>query len=78
MSWIRRLLPILRSSLLFGIVGMPPGAIVFLTGIGLVEDKPLAAFRILGYPDAAAALTAFFSGIPAIATGAVAGIIPEG
>ena len=51
---------------------MPLGAIVFLTGIGLVEGKPLAAFRILGYPDVAAALTAFFGGIPAIATGAVA------
>jgi hypothetical protein len=51
---------------------MPLGAIVFLAGFGIVGGKPFAAFGILGYPSVAAALTAFFGGIPAIATGAIA------
>ena len=51
---------------------MPLGAIVFLTGFGIVGGKPLAAFGILGYPSLAAGLTAFFGGVPAMVTGAAA------
>jgi hypothetical protein len=72
LSWIRHLLPIFRTGLLFGLIGMPLGAIIFLAGFGIVWGKPLAAFGILGKPGLAAGLTAFFGGIPAIATGALA------
>lgn len=75
MSWIRRLLPVIRTSLLFGLVGMPLGAIVFLGGFGILAGKPLMAFRILGDPGIAAWLTAYFGGIPAIATGAAAAFL---
>ena len=57
---------------MFGFIGMPLGAIIFLTGAGIVGGEPLAAFGILGYPGVALTLTVFFGGIPAIATGAIA------
>lgn len=72
MSWILRLPPASRAILLFGFVGMPLGAIIFLAGVGIVEGKPLVAFGILRYPGIALALTVFFGGIPGIATGAIA------
>lgn len=72
MSRALRLPPASRSILLFGFVGMPVGAIIFLAGAGIIEGKPLAAFGILRYPGIALTLTAFFGGVPGIATGSVA------
>lgn len=75
LSWTRRLLPIVRTSLLFGFIGLPLGAVVFLAGFGIVAGKPLMAFRIFGEPGIAAWLMAYFGGVPAIATGAAAGFL---
>ena len=71
----RHLPPILASCLLFGIVGMPIGAIVFLVLAGTADGRPFAMFGILKCPGLAGAATAFFGGIPAIVTGAIAGIL---
>jgi hypothetical protein len=54
---------------------MPLGAVVLLVVAGIVDGKPFAGFRIFGHPDLAAALTAFFGGIPALATGAAANFV---
>lgn len=72
MYWIRRLLPLFCSSLLFALVGMPLGAVVFLAGFGIAAGKLLAGFEILAQPGAAAQLTAMLGAVPAIVTGAVA------
>ncbi|HEV8389848.1 MAG TPA: hypothetical protein VGQ35_08390 [Dongiaceae bacterium] len=72
---IRHLPPIFVTGLLFGIVGMPVGAVVFLTLAGTADGRPFAMFGILKAPGLAGALTVFFGGIPAIATGIIAGIL---
>lgn len=51
---------------------MPLGAITFLLGFGIVGGRPLEGFTILGHRGLAAGLIAFFGGIPALATGALA------
>ena len=75
LSWVQSLWRTFEASLLFGIVGMPLGAMIFLGGCGIIEGRPFSGFRIFGHPDLAVALTAFFGGIPAVATGAIAWIL---
>jgi hypothetical protein len=75
LSWIRHLPSIVASVLLFGFVGMPLGAIVFLTTVGIVEGKPFAMLGILLHPGAAGTLTAFFGAVPAFITGLSAGFV---
>ena len=75
MSWLRHLPSIIASMLLFGFVGMPFGAIVFLSAVGIAEGKPFAMLGILRNPGEAGILTALFGAVPAFVTGLAAGLL---
>jgi hypothetical protein len=75
LSWLRHLPSIIASILLFGFLGMPFGAIVFLTAVGIAEGKPFLIFGILRNPGEAAILSALFGAVPALLTGLAAGLL---